>query len=74
VTIWRWLHEDAIRPWNYRSWIFPRDPEFAEKAGRILDLYERRWDGKFLEPGDYVVCCDVRGVGCPPREVVRSLR
>jgi hypothetical protein len=23
VTIWRWLTEDAIRPWNYRSWIFP---------------------------------------------------
>ena len=37
VTIWRWLHEDAIRPWNYRSWIFPRDPQFAQKAGRILD-------------------------------------
>ncbi|MHB8659089.1 MAG: transposase [Solirubrobacteraceae bacterium] len=58
VTIWRWLHEDAIRPWNYRSWIFPRDPKFAEKAGRILDLYEGRWEGKLLEPGDYVVCCD----------------
>ncbi len=58
VTIWRWLREDAIRPWNYRSWIFPRDPQFAEKAGRILDLYEGRWDGKLLEPGDYVVCCD----------------
>jgi hypothetical protein len=37
-TIWRWLHEDAIRPWCYRSWIFLRDPQFAEKAGRILDL------------------------------------
>ena len=31
VTIWRWLHEDAIRPWNYRSWIFPRDPQFARR-------------------------------------------
>jgi hypothetical protein len=58
ITVWRWLHEDAIRPWNYRSWIFPRDPEFAAKAGRILDLYEGRWEGKLLEPGDYVVCCD----------------
>ncbi len=58
VTIWRWLHEDAFRPWNYGSWIFPRDPQFAEKAGRVLDLYEGRWDGKLLEPGDYVVCCD----------------
>jgi meso-butanediol dehydrogenase / (S,S)-butanediol dehydrogenase / diacetyl reductase len=22
-TIWRWLGEDAIKPWQYRSWIFP---------------------------------------------------
>ena len=25
-TVWRWLHEDAIRPWQHRCWIFPRDP------------------------------------------------
>jgi len=40
TTLWRWLDEDAIRPWRHRSWIFPRDPEFESKAGRILDLYE----------------------------------
>jgi hypothetical protein len=57
ITIWRWLAEDAIRPWNYRSWIF-RDPNFAAKAGRILDLYEGRWEGQLLEPGDFVVCAD----------------
>jgi hypothetical protein len=22
-AIWRWLHEDAIRLWFHRSWIFP---------------------------------------------------
>ncbi len=58
ITVWRWLREDAIRPWNYRSWIFPRDPRFAEKAGPILDLYEGRWEGQLLEPGDFVVCAD----------------
>jgi hypothetical protein len=58
VTVWRWLSEDAIRPWNYRSWIFPRDPRFREKAGPILDLYEGRWQGERLHPGDYVVCAD----------------
>ena len=58
VTVWRWLSEDAIRPWNYRSWIFPRDPRFREKAGRVLDLYEGRWKGELLHPGDFVVCCD----------------
>jgi len=46
----RWLREDAIRPWQYRSWIFPTDPDFAEKAGRVLDLYEGRWEGKLLHP------------------------
>ncbi|MFZ4478754.1 MAG: hypothetical protein ACOYNZ_02545 [Rhodoferax sp.] len=44
-TVWRWLHDDAIRPWQHRCWIFPRDPHFQLKAGRILDLYERRWQG-----------------------------
>jgi hypothetical protein len=43
TTVWRWLHEDAIRPWQHRTWIFPRDPQFAVKAGRILDLYARHW-------------------------------
>jgi len=23
-TVWRWLHEDAIRPWQHRCWIFAR--------------------------------------------------
>jgi hypothetical protein len=58
VTVCRWLSEDAIKPWQHRSWIFPRDPDFTAKAGRILDLYGRRWDGELLHPGDYVVCCD----------------
>jgi hypothetical protein len=43
TTLWRWLSGDALRPWRHRSWIFPRDPDFAAKAGRILDLYQRRW-------------------------------
>lgn len=58
TTIWRWLSEDAIRPWCHRSWIFPQDPKFREKAGRILDLYQGRWRGKPLETGDYVISAD----------------
>jgi DDE superfamily endonuclease len=57
-TIWRWLHEDAIKPWQTRSWIFPRDPEFAVKAGRALDLYARVSDGKRLRPDEYVISAD----------------
>ena len=57
-TVWRWLHEDAIRPWQHRCWIFPRDPQFAVKAGRILDLYERTWEGKPLRDDEYVLSTD----------------
>jgi len=57
-TIARWLAEDAIRPWRYRSWIFPADPDFEEKAGRVLDLYEGRFEGRRLHPGDFVICAD----------------
>jgi hypothetical protein len=58
ATVWRWLAEDAIRPWNYRSWIFPRDPDFRAKAARVLDLYAGRWEGKLLHPGEFVLCAD----------------
>jgi hypothetical protein len=58
TTLWRWLTRDALRPWCHRSWIFPRDPQFATKAGRVLDLYQRRWEGFALGPRDYVLCAD----------------
>lgn len=57
-TIWRWLGEDAIKPWQYRSWIFPRDPQFEQKAGRVLDLYQGIWDGLPLGPDDFVISAD----------------
>jgi hypothetical protein len=82
-TVWRWLSEDAIRPFYHRSWVFPRDPEFAEKAGRVLDLYEGRWEDEPLGEGEYVICADEKtsiqararrhptqpasGGGCPMR-------
>jgi hypothetical protein len=57
-TVWRWLSTDAIHPWCYRSWIWPRDPYFEEKAGRILDLYHGHWQGKPLNCNDFVVSSD----------------
>jgi transposase len=57
-TVRRWLAQDAIKPWQYRSWLFPRDPDFAVKAERVLDLYQRRWNGKKLGPDEYVICSD----------------
>lgn len=57
-TLWRWLHEDAIRPWFHRSWIFPRDLDFATKAGRVLDLYAREWQGVALKDDEFVISAD----------------
>ena len=49
-TIWRWLHDDALKPWQQRSWIFPRDPDFQRKAGRVLDLYAAPLRGPAAAP------------------------
>jgi len=57
-TVWRWLSEDAIKPWQHRCWIFPRDPFFAAKASRILDLYERIFEGKELKDDEFVLSTD----------------
>ena len=58
ATVRRWLSEDALKPWQYRSWIFITDPDFAVKAARVLDLYARTWEGKPLGPNDFVISAD----------------
>jgi hypothetical protein len=57
-TIARWLTEDALKPWQHRSWIFPTDPAFLEEAGPVLDLYQGRWQGRLLHRGEFVICAD----------------
>jgi transposase len=57
-TVRRWLASDAIKPWQHRSWIFPRDPWFALKGGRVLDLYQRTWEGDPLGEDEYVLSAD----------------
>jgi hypothetical protein len=57
-TIGRWLAGDALKPWQHRSWISVRDPGFAVKAARVLDLYAGIWDGEPLGSNDYVICAD----------------
>jgi transposase len=57
-TVWRWLHQDAIKPWQYRSWIFPRDPQFEQKAALVLDLYQRIWQGNTLQTNEFVISAD----------------
>lgn len=57
-TVWRILHRDALKPWQYEYWIFPRDPQFAGKAGPILDLYAGFWEGQPLGPKDHILSSD----------------
>jgi hypothetical protein len=57
-TIWRILDGDALKPWRFRSWIFPRDSRFAEKAGPVLDLYAGCWEGTALDPADCLLSAD----------------
>jgi transposase len=58
TTLWRWLAEDPIKPWRHRSWIFPRDPDFAAKAAVVLDLYDRSFQGQPLGADEYVISAD----------------
>jgi hypothetical protein len=57
-TVGRVLDEDAIKPWQYEHWIFPRAPDFFDKAALVLDLYEGRWNGERLGLSDYVISSD----------------
>ncbi|WP_424920129.1 IS630 family transposase [Streptomyces sp. wa13] len=57
-TVRRWLREDALKPWQYRSWIFIRDPNFRAKAQPVLDLYARTFKGVPLSKDEYVVSSD----------------
>jgi hypothetical protein len=74
-TVWRRHDSDAIKPWNHRSWLFPRDPVFAENWARVLDLYFRVFQGEEAGPNDYVIsgdektCIQARhriAIGTPP--------
>ncbi|MFC4016321.1 IS630 family transposase [Nonomuraea purpurea] len=57
-TVRRILAEAALKPWQHQSWIFIRDPAFAAKAARVLDLYARVWAGVELGADEYVISAD----------------
>jgi transposase len=59
-SVLRILAEHPIKPWQYQSWIYPRDPDFAAKATVILDLYQGYYQGKRLRPGDRVISVDAK--------------
>jgi transposase-like protein len=59
-SVLRILAEHPVKPWQYRSWISPRDPDFDAKAAVILDLYQGYWQGTRLQPGDRVLSVDAK--------------
>nr|WP_230416197.1 IS630 family transposase [Micromonospora tarapacensis] len=58
ATIRRFLAADTIKPWQHQSWILIRDPDFATRAARVLDLYLRVFDGQPLRDDEYVISAD----------------
>jgi transposase len=60
-SVRRILAADTLKPWQYQSWIFIRDPDFAVKASRVLDLYARTYQGIELGPDEYVISSDELG-------------
>jgi transposase len=59
-SVLRILAEHPVKPWQYRSWISPRDPDFAAKATVILNLYQGYWQGQRLRPGDRILSVDAK--------------
>jgi transposase len=59
-SVLRILAEHPVKPWQYQSWISPRDPDFEAKATVILDLYQGYWQGKQLQPGDRILSVDAK--------------
>jgi hypothetical protein len=57
-TVRRWLDHDALKPWQQRSWIFVRDPDFEAKAAVVLDLYAGIYKGTALGADEYVISAD----------------
>ncbi len=59
-SVRRILAGHPVKPWQYRSWIYPRDPDFAAMATVILDLYRGFHGGEPLRPGDRILSFDAK--------------
>jgi hypothetical protein len=61
-SLGRILRQDALKPWRYRYWLFPRDPDFVSKACVILDLYAGFWEGQRLGADEYLLSADEKSI------------
>jgi hypothetical protein len=62
ASLGRILKQNALKPWQYRYWLFPRDPDFVPKACVVLDLYAGFWQGQRLGSGEYVLSADEKSI------------
>jgi len=62
ASLARILDQNALKPWRYRYWLFPRDPDFIRKACIILDLYAGFWEGQRLGPEEHVLSADEKSI------------
>jgi hypothetical protein len=62
ATLGRVLAQNALKPWQYRYWLFPRDPDFVTKACVVLDLYAGFWQGQRLGDREYVLSADEKTI------------
>jgi hypothetical protein len=62
ASLARILDQQALKPWQYRHWLFPRDPDFVAKACVVLDLYAGFWEGQRLGPDEYVLSADEKSI------------
>jgi len=60
--VWRMLATDAIKPWRYTYWIFPRAPHFVDKAGPMRALDAGLWQGAPLGPKDHILSADEKTI------------
>ena len=59
-SVLRILAEHPVKPWQYQSWIYPRDPDFEARAKVIVDLYQGCYQGEPLGPGDRILSLDAK--------------
>ena len=62
TSLGRALAQHALEPWQFRYWLFPRDPDFVTKTCVIFDLYATWWQGQRLEPHEYVLSADEKTI------------
>jgi len=62
ASLGRMLKQNVLKPWQYRYWLFPRDPDFVTKACVVLDLYAGFWQGQRLGLDEYVLSADEKTI------------